>query len=90
MLQTTIPVRVSDLLQTMPQLRMALTNAADDTTVGQEHRTKTKPSSTAPVTKPGTDAIDPMLLTVSIGRKPVVVEMEIIGQKLTTTIVDGV
>lgn len=32
MLETTIPVRVSDLLQTMPQLRMALTNAAGDTT----------------------------------------------------------
>lgn len=33
MLQTTVPIRVSDLLQTMPQLRMALTNAVSDNTV---------------------------------------------------------
>lgn len=35
------------------------------------------------------DASNPMLLTVSIGRRPAMVEMEIMGQKLTNTIVDG-
>lgn len=38
---------------------------------------------------PGTTATDPMLLTVSIGQKSTVVEMEIMGQKLNNTIVDG-
>lgn len=68
---------------------MALTNAAGDTIADQEHRTTTKSSSTALVTVPDTDAIDPILLTISIGRKLVMVEMEIMGQKLTNTIVDS-
>lgn len=87
MLQTIVPVWMSDLLQMMPQLKMAVTNIVGDNIANKEHRQlAAKPVATTKL--PDTSAIDPMLLTVCIGRKPAMVEMEIMGQKLMNTIVD--
>lgn len=71
-LQTTILIRVTDVLQTMPQLKMAITNIVGDSTVAQEQCKPHKELMGKPL---GNLATDPLLLTVSIGRKPIVVEM---------------
>lgn len=63
---------------------MAITNVVGDEIARQEHcKRMEKPMAKSP----NDSTIDPMLLTVSIGKKPVVVEMEIMGRKLTNTIV---
>lgn len=64
----------------MPSLKVALTNA-----IG-ENLPKSSPERTPEVVA---ETSDPMLLAVSIGRKPAVVEMEILGMRLSNTIVDG-
>lgn len=74
---------------------MALTNVVGDNIISQERcePAKKSPSTSAmdqPVTKPSSTSVaDPMLLIVSIGWEPAIVEMEIIGQKLTNTIMDN-
>ena len=57
-LHTTIPIKVTDLLQTMPSLKVALTNA-----IG-ENLPKSSPERTPEVVA---ETSDPMLLTVSGG-----------------------
>lgn len=64
-MEAIVPVHVSDLLQTMPQLNMAITNIVDDDIVGQEPNDPTEKST------------DPLLLMMGIRRKPAVVKMEI-------------
>lgn len=82
MMQATVLVWVVDLLQTMSQLKVALNNAVEVEPVSQEHcKPTTKSLRNLPT--------DPMLLTVGVGRKSTVVEMEIMGRKLIDTIVDG-
>ena len=73
-----VPVKINDLLLTMPQLWTAILN---HTPFQQE--TKDTGRDNNPVT-----ATDPMLLALMMGRHPVVVEMGILGKVLTDTIVD--
>lgn len=76
-LQTEVPIKISDLLLTMPQLQTAILNhtpfPTEDT--GRDSREVM--------------TTDPMLLALTSGRHPAVVEMGILGNVLTETIVDG-
>lgn len=88
-LQATIPIKVANLLQTMLKLRMEITNIVSDDIVIQKQCKPQEEELTGKPPPEGNEAIDPMLLTVSIERKPVVVKLEIMGQKLANTIIDG-
>ncbi len=79
-LQAEIPVRINYLLLTMPQLRTALTNIVLSAKQPVEQDNKKQG---------GTSAEDPMLLALSSGRYPAIVEMGILGTVLMDTIVDG-
>lgn len=83
--QTTVPVRVVDLLQTLPQLRIAINQVEETKKEGKtlNHKEEMEGRNHAKETN------DPMLMTVGVGRTPAVVEMEILGFRLTNTIVDG-
>ena len=70
-MQMEIPIKLSDLLLTMPQLRMAILNM----TLFPKAMEETRDGS-------GMTATDPMLLTLMTGRHPVVVEMGILGTVL--------
>lgn len=85
-LQTTVPIKVTDL-QTMSQLRVAITNTiSDDQSWRQEDPSKDMIGELPPEWD---QVIDPMLLTVNIAKQSVVIEMEIMGKNLTNTIIDG-
>lgn len=77
-LETTIPVKIYDLLETLPQLQVALTQGANlkGTTSKKEKEGEVQ-------TKDNT------LFTIGMVRTPAVVEMEILGCKLSNTIIDG-
>ena len=79
-LQTEIPIKLNDLILTMPQLRTALVNMALMAKSIEEPR-KEKGS--------GTSTEDPLLLSLTSGRHSVIVEMGILGTVLTDMIVDG-
>lgn len=91
LLQTIVPVRVADLLQTLPQLRIAITQVDNQITLeGTKMEEKTSGDKEEVEERNySKEAADPMLMTVGVGRTPAVVEMEIMGYKLTNTIVDG-
>lgn len=76
-----VPIKLQDLLQTVPQLKTALLNTYTNPSIVPE--TNEQP------TLSGGSATDPMLLIVSNGRHPMVVEMGILGTILTDTIGDG-
>ena len=78
-LQTEVPVKISDLLLTMPQLRTAILNHTPFQQATEDTGRDNSP----------TTATDPMLLALTTGRHPAVVEMGILGNVLTDTIVDG-
>lgn len=78
-LQTEVPVKLNDLILTVPQLRTTLTNMTPAAKLLEEPK-KEKES--------GTSATDPMLLALTSGRYPTVVEMGILGTILLDTIVD--
>ena len=79
-LQTEVPVKLNDLLLTMSQLRSALTNIGPVLrSLGEQGRGK----------EIATGGEDQMLLALTSGRHPAVVEMGILGHVLTDTIVDG-
>ena len=79
-MQTKVPVKINDLLLIMPQLRSALTNIAPvPRTSGEQGRGK----------EIFVGGEDQMLLALTSGRHPMVVEMGILGHVLTDTIVDG-
>ena len=73
-----VPIKLSDLLA-MPQLRMAILNMTPFPKaiekIGRDGN--------------GTTTIDPLLLALTMGRHPAVVEMGTLGTVLTDTIVDG-
>lgn len=73
-----VTVRVQDLLQVVPQLKTTLLNT---------HATMTETKGQPMV--PGGLATNPMLLTVSNGRHPTMVEMGILRTILIDIIVDG-
>ncbi len=79
-LQTEIPVKLNDLILTMPQLQTTLMNIALTVKLPREHG-REKES--------GASVADPMLLALTFGRHPAVVEMGILGMVLSDTIVDG-
>lgn len=79
MLQMEVPVKLEDLLHSIPQLGTMLLGTKVD---------KPKPRDMdAPIL--GSSATNPVVLTVNNGRHPAVVEMGILGTILTDTIVDG-
>ena len=73
-----VPIKLSDLL-TMPQLRTTILNytpfpkATEE--IGRDRN--------------GMMATNPMLLALTTGRHPTIIEMRILGNVLTDTIVDG-
>lgn len=71
----------------MLQLGVAIINIVSDDTIRQK---QCKPQEEPPGKPPreGNEANDPMLLTVSIGRKPAIIKMETMGRQLTNNIVD--
>ena len=75
-----VPVKIKNLLLTMPQLRSALTNIAPIPRIPAEQGR-------------GKEIVagreDQMLLALTSGRHPMVIEMGILGHVLTDTIVDG-
>ena len=73
-------MKIKDLLLTMPQLRSALTNIAPVPTIPAEQGDGKE------ITTGGGDQI---LLALTSGRNPAVVEMGILGHVLTDTIIDG-
>lgn len=77
MLQLKVPVKLQDLLQTMPNLGTTLLG-----------NLATQPNTTHTGILSGS-ATDPMILAVNSGRYPAVVEMGILGTILIDTIVDG-
>lgn len=79
MLQLEVPVKLEDLLHTMPQLGTVLLGTKVD---------KPKPRHTD-ASILGSSATHPVVLTLNNGRHPAVVEMGILGTILTDTIVDG-
>lgn len=79
-MQTEVPIKLNDLLLTMPQLRTAIINMTLSPRVTEEAK-DSKETTTA--------ATDPMLLALTTGRHLTVVEMGILGTMLTDTIVDG-
>ena len=78
-MQMEVSIKLSDLLLTMPQLRTAILNMTPFPKVMEETRRDGS----------RTTAKDPMLLALTTGRHPAVVEMGILGAVLTDTIVDG-
>ena len=79
-LQTEVPVKINDLLLTMPQLRSALTNITPIPRIPAEQgRGK----------EIATGGEDQMLLALTSGRHSAVIKMGILGHVLTDTIVDG-
>ena len=81
-MQTEMPIKLNDLLLTMPQLRTAIINMTPSPRVTEG--AKDSKETTAAAT-----ATDPMLLALTTGRLPAVVAMGILGTVLTNTIVDG-
>ena len=79
-LQTEIPIKLNDLILTMPQLWTVLTNMAPTAKLTKEQG-KEKGSRTS--------SVDPMLLSLTSEQHPAVVEMGILGTVLSDTIVDG-
>jgi hypothetical protein len=76
----------------MPQLRTTLTNIASTAKLPGEHRReKESGASTADgrEKESGASAANPMLLALTSGRHPTVIEMGILGTVLSDTIVDG-
>lgn len=80
LLQVEIPVKMKDLLESMPHLRATLLQSAIIIPVGQPIHGKDNLGETA---------ADSLTLTINNGRHPAVVEMGILGTILTDTIVDG-
>ena len=77
-MQMEVPIKFSDLL-TMPQLWTAILNYTPFLKAKEETGRDSS----------GTTATNPMLLALTMGRHPAVVEMEILEKVLTDTIVDG-
>ena len=73
-----VPIKLSDLL-TMPQLRTTILNSTQLPKAMEETRRDSS----------GTMTTDPMFLALTTRRHPAVVEMGILGNVLTDTIVDG-
>lgn len=80
-LQMEVPIRVKDLLDTMPQLRTAIFNTVQSTAHTPSGVTQTEVSVSL--------SADPMLLALNSGRDLAIVEMGILGAILKDTIVDG-
>lgn len=79
-LETTIPVKIVDLVETLPQVQVALTQGAS---------IKGAPSNEEKKDEAQGGKENNTLFTIGMGRTPAVVEMEILGYKLSNTIVDG-
>ena len=79
--QMEVPIKLNDLLLTMPQLRTTIINMTPSPRVIEEAKNNKETTPAA--------ATDPMLLALTTGRHPAVVEMGILGMVLTDTIVDG-
>ena len=79
-LEITILVKIADLSETLPQLRVAITQGARIKGVSSKQEKKEK----AQMRKETNT-----LFTIGMGRTPVVVEMEIMRCKLSNTIFDG-
>lgn len=78
-IEVTIPVKIVDLLETLPRLQVAMTQGGST----KEEHPKEDGKEKAKVGK-GTNT----LFTIGMGRTPNVVEMEIMGCKLTNAILD--
>ena len=76
-LQTEVRIKISDLL-TMPQLRTAILNHTPFLKATEDTGRDNSPMTTT----------DPMLLALTTGRHPTIVEMGILENVLTNTIVD--
>lgn len=86
MLQITIPIRISDLLRSMPQLRVEITNA-----IGDDQFQKQECTSPHMIIEPplqGKQVIDPMLLIERMEKKLAVVHTQILGRTVKNTIVE--
>lgn len=78
-MQIEVPIKLNDLLLTMPQLQTAIVNM---TPLSKATEETGKDGS-------GTTAANPMLLALTTRRHLTVVEMDIPGTVLTDTIMDG-
>ena len=91
-LQTEVPVKINDLLLTMPQLRSALTNITPAVKLPGEHG-REKESGASIVDRREKEnrasTTDTTLLALSSERHPTVIEIGILGTVLTNTIVDS-
>lgn len=87
MLHATIPVRVADLLDALLQLKVAISKMEEGNhNRGDKHGKEDGKRNNIPKQS---SHLDPMLFSVEIGRTLAVIEMEIMGHKLTNTIMDG-
>ena len=76
-MQTEVPIKLNDLLLTMPQLRTAIMNMTQPPKVTEEATDKKEPT-----------IVESMLLALTTRRHPAIVEMRILDTVLTDTIVD--
>ena len=85
MLQATIPITVANSLDTLSQLHVAILGTKENTTSRNKPQEEDGNKNVLPKEQP---TLEPMLFTMCTGRPPAIVEIEIMGHKLTNTIVE--